>query len=243
MKQYTGAGFSDLLRKAVSLEAYNYSRLEGRAIPLYMLAENMSARKCGPIDDEKDCYAVVKNRTLSGKKKHVTVSILNEDNVEVYDFTFDYYLWEQSLFEDKFSFLRSAMENAPQPGTSTAIAELILQKADNDYSLQSLLPAFNEAQCADHYPGYPCVPAIYIYQSLMNASLKWLKDYVSSDITTLTQDFMELLPVKMIPVGIDLTVFTKVLPVSKKRFRFLHEIREVSSQELHLIVTTDVSIP
>lgn len=241
LAQYTGAGFSDLLRKAISLEAYNYSRLEGQEKTLYMLAEQMSGRKCGTADPDKDCYAVVKSRVVSGKKKHVTVGILDEQNKEVFDFTFDYYLWEKSVFEDKFSFLRTEEKTSGSKGPA-GLPEIVRLEENDPYVFRSQLPAFSVEQCAEHYPGYPCVPALYIYQCLMQDALRWLQHHIDPAIADTTVDFMELVPVKMITPAMDLVIDTRVVPLSKKRFRFVHELRDPSNREIHLLVTADTSI-
>jgi hypothetical protein len=242
LSRYTGAHFGDLLKKAISLESYNYARLEGKDKTLYMLAEGMSARKCGSINTESDCYAVVKNRTQSGKKTHVTVSILDQDNKEVYDFVFDYYLWEKSVFEDKFSILKTEAEKYTDNNTA-ALPEMKRMPGDNGFSFRSILPAFTVSQCAKHYPGFPCVPAISIYQVLMADNLAWLLEHMGIESPVYSEEFMELIPVKMIPVGMELIVETRVIPLSKKRLRFAHSILNASDEEIHLIVTVDINIP
>lgn len=237
--QYAGAGFSDLLAKAISLEAYNYTRLEGKGKSMYMLAEQMSGRKCGTAEPDRDCYAVVKSRTISGKKIHVTVGVLDERNREVYDFTFDYYLWEQAMYEDKFSFLRT--EGTSAGSDDAKWPKVVPQEEGDPFVFRSQLGAFSAAQCSEHYPGYPCVPAVYIYQCLMQDAQRWLQDHVDPSVATVTVDFMELVPVKMITPGMDLVIDTRVVPLSKKRYRFVHEVRDVSGSNIHLLITADTS--
>jgi hypothetical protein len=242
LSQYTGIHFFDLLKKAISLESYNYARLEGKGKILYMLAESMSARKCGSINMESDGYAVVKSRTQSGKKTHVTVSILDQENKEVYDFVFDYYLWEKAVFEDKFSMLKTEAEKYTNDNVA-GLPEIKRIPGNNDFSFRAALPAFTASQCAEHYPGFPCVPAISIYQVLMADNLKWMLTHTSMESPVYTEEFMELIPVKMIPVGMELIVETRIIPLSKKRFRFAHNILNASDSEIHLIATIDVNIP
>lgn len=242
LSQYSGHHFYDLLKKAISLESYNYSRLEGKGKVLYMLAESMSARQCGSINTEKDCYAVVKNRTQSGKKIHVTVSILDQDHKEIYDFMFDYYLWEKSVFEDKFSILKTEAEKYTESNTAD-YPEIKRIPNNNNYSFRSTMPAFTVSQCASHYPGFPCVPAISIYRALMIHNLSWMQAHTSIGSLEYAAEFMELIPVKIIPVGIELVIETRIIPLSKKRFRFAHNILNASDEEIHLIVTVDINIP
>jgi hypothetical protein len=105
------------------------------------------------------------------------------------------------------------------------------------------LPAFSVSQCAGHYPGFPCVPAISIYRALMVHNLHWMRAHTTIGSLDYAEEFMELIPIKMIPVGMELIVETRVIPLSKKRFRFVHNILNTADEEIHLIVTVDVNIP
>lgn len=108
--QYAGPGFAALLRKAKYLEAHNYARQKKEGRMMYMQAESMYAKKCGNMNNTKEGYAVIKSRTQAGRKNHVIVGIMNQDHTEDYHFTFDYYLWKKSVYEDKFNFLTTEAE-------------------------------------------------------------------------------------------------------------------------------------
>jgi hypothetical protein len=237
-------GFAGLIRYCISLEAWNFGRLNRPSENHYMMGEKFRAFRCGEVEREMIYTAVIESMPLKKQKRRSILNIISDKGDPVYSMLFDYYMLDTEKFLARFASLKAADELAvahpaePLPGITR-------NSFNNPYQYQAVLPPFSHAQCSGHFTGYPCVPILLIYQCLAAEAEKWLQDIMPLPLLSRPViDGIELFPVKVIPVDCPCIINISVSRLSKQRFKFIcHIISPKDPAVLYSGVTIDLNLP
>ncbi|SKA36973.1 hypothetical protein SAMN04488128_104202 [Chitinophaga eiseniae] len=217
--------FVTMIQQCLSAEAWNACRLYPTGTDQYMLAERFRCMRIGNFLADTSLKAVLHTQEVSKRKRKSIIRILDNRGDMIYQVLFDYYMWNEADFKNKFTFLKS--EGKPAPGESLPLPVISRISFDNAWHYMSRLAPVDEIHCLGHFGGYPCVPALFLFRLLHLEAEKWIKDVLGElPETRLVVDSVAVHPSRIMPAGVPYDIVTTVHQLSDNILQFVYDVTQ-----------------
>ncbi|WP_143306462.1 hypothetical protein [Chitinophaga vietnamensis] len=241
---FEAADFVNLIKTQVSMEAYNNERIHQPRSTQYMSGISFRAIRCGAFERDTEFNMLVESQLVNNRKRKSTAKILTDRGEQVYQLLFHYYSLDETTFQEKFETIKTTEPVIPATG-ELPLPRIKRTNFTDPYAYRAVLSPFEYEHCAGHFPGYPLVPVLLVYQCMATEDEKWLREQIEipSSIRPVV-DNIEMFPVRIMPVKTVFLVDISVYRLSKQVFKFVHKVMAVEAPaKLHAIITIDMEVP
>ncbi|QJB38478.1 hypothetical protein HF324_11620 [Chitinophaga oryzae] len=223
---FQNSEFVTMIQQCLSAEAWNACRLYAPGTNQYMLAERFTCMRIGNFLADTSLKVVLHTQEISKRKRKSVIRILDDAGNMVYQVLFDYYMWNEADFKNRFVFLKSDKKTAP--GESLPLPVISRMSFDNAWHYVSRLAPVDEIHCLGHFGGYPCVPALFLFRLLHLEAEKWIKDVLGElPGTRLVVESVAVHPARIMPAGVPYDITTTVHRLSDNIVQFVYDITQV----------------
>jgi hypothetical protein len=121
--------------------------------------------------------------------------------------------------------------------------DIINTEFQHPHNYSSFIRPFSKEHCRGHFPGYPLVPSIFIYDRMVKNQLEWLEEVKGIKKNKVFLDSLQL--DVLLPSFPDIThiVRTRVREISHSYYRFVHEVySENEPEKLSFLLLTCVEV-
>ncbi len=231
-----------LLQQYMGLEAINFNKQRTSNIAWYMLGRRLRIYRCGNVKNTTPYRTIVESIAGHGNHRQSKLTLSSSKNDLVYRGFYEYRALDGTIFEKKFSFLRVNEESKALSDSVVAMPDIVNTEFRNPYNYSSLIHSFSKEHCHGHFPGYPLVPGIFIYDRMVKNQLAWLKEIKGIGQDKLFLDSLQKDVLFPFLPNITHVVRTRVWEISHSCYRFVHEIySENEPKKLLSLITACVS--
>ncbi|MCW3466235.1 hypothetical protein [Chitinophaga nivalis] len=236
---YEDEKLTDLLHICAGLTAWNYNRIYHPTAPQYLVGHQLSISRCSQLPEGK-LYAVVEH-IAANKRSQDLIRIFNTAGAPVYNIFFGYSVLSDDFFKKWFGHLK-------QEVTDSLVYDPLLPEStwlpvEEANTYRCLIGPFTSAHCLGHFPEYPFVPAVFLLYNLIKDARKWLLGLEAAADIRIVTDTADISAMEVIPINTVVTAHTRVMKISKKKFRFISRVSvNVSQQDPNVTVVIDLVI-
>lgn len=240
VSDYSLINMPSLLQQYLGIEAINFNRQRSTDSVWYMLGKSLRIYRCDNLKNNTPHKTIVESIVSNSSHRRSAFTFLSSENNPIYKGLYEYRALDGRLFKKLFS---SYKVSDTMGDSIVAMPDIINTSFQNPYNYSSIIYPFSEDHCCGHFPNYPLVPGIFIYERIVNNQLDWIgrvgridKDRVFLESSQ--QDVMfPFLP------NVTHIVQTQVWKISHSYYKFLHEIYNGSeAKKLVSLIADYVSI-
>ncbi|MGN7824614.1 hypothetical protein ACTJJB_31110 [Chitinophaga sp. 22536] len=224
--EFQGSQFAAMVQQCLSVEAWNACRLYAAGTDQYMLAERFRCIRTGNFLADTSLKVVLHTQEISKRKRKSTMRICDDAGDMVYEMVFDYYMWNEADFKNRFAFLKS--DGKPVQDESVPLPVINRISFENAWHYVSRLAPVDEIHCLGHFDGYPCVPALLLFRLFHLEVENWIKEVRGQQPETKPViDSAAIHPTRIMPVDVPYDITTTVHQLSENILQFVFVVTEV----------------
>lgn len=232
-----------LLQQYLRMEAINFNRQRTSTNAWYMLGKRFRIYRCGNVKKNTPYRTIIESRADNGSHCWSRLTLSDSENNPAYKGLYRYRALDSAIFEKKFSSLKISKESRNLSGDIPVMPDIINTEFRNPYNYSSFIYPFSKEHCRGHFPYYPLVPGVFIYDRMVKNQLGWLKEVKGISKSNV---FLDSLQIDILLPSLPDTahiVRTRVREISHSYYRFTHEVYgENRPEKLSFLLVTCVEV-
>src|SRR5699024_5468117 len=159
------------LQQYLGIEAINFNRQRSSDSVWYMLGKSLRIYRCDNLKNNTPYKTIVESIASNSSHRQSAFTFLSSENNPIYKGLYEYRALDGRLFKKIFS---SYKVSDTMDDSIVAMPDIINTGFQNPYNYSSVIYPFSKDHCCGHFPNYPLVTGIFIYERIVNNQLDWI---------------------------------------------------------------------